>query len=68
MIICKNYLKRIKKLLEIYEQQLNKNILRKQRPKYKWKIQNDFLSLRIIYNDKNLRIYKEKEIKLLKRY
>ena len=66
--LCKNYLTRVEKVLELDGGRIEPEYFKKkEKHEYKWEIPEDLPSQRIIYNDKKLRKYKEKEIKLLKR-
>ena len=66
--LCRNYLKRIEKVLELDGARIEPEYFKKkEKPQYNWEIPEFLPSQRIIYNDKNLRKYKEKEIRMLKR-
>ena len=64
MVQCKNYLKRIEKVLELDGDRIEPEYFKnKEKHEYKWEIPDDLPSQRIIYNDKKLRKYKEKKVK-----
>ena len=66
--LCKNYLERIKKVLEMDGARIEPEYIKKSdRNEYEWIIPQELPNERIIYNDQKLRFYKAKEVKLLKK-
>ena len=66
--LCKGYLRRIEKVLELNEGRIELEYLKKnENVEYEWKIQKDISTQRIIYNKEQLKKYKEREIKILKK-
>ena len=66
--LCKGYLKRIKKVLELNGARIEPEYFKKnEKVEYEWKIPKDIPTQRIIYNNEQLKKYKEREIKILKK-
>ena len=62
-----NWIERIKKVHELKGERLEPEYFKKKEHKYNWEKPDELPSQRIVYNDKNLKLNKQKEIKLLKR-
>ena len=66
--LCRNWLERVKKVLELNGGRIEPEYFKKKEKKeYKWEKKENQNYQRIIYNDEKLRIYKEREIKILKK-
>ena len=66
--LCQNWLERVKKVLELNGGRIELEYFKKkEKMDYKWEESEKQHYQRIVYNDENLRIYKEKEIKILKK-
>ena len=66
--LCRNWLERVRKVLELNGGRIEPEYFKKKEKKeYKWEKKENQHYQRIIYNDEKLRIYKEKEIKILKK-
>ena len=65
--LCLSWIERIKKVHELKGERLEPEYFKKKEHKYNWEKPDELPSQRIVYNDKNLKLNKQKEIKLLKR-
>ena len=65
--LCFGWIDRIKKVYELKGERLEPEYLKKNDNKYNWEKPDELPSQRAVYNNKNLKINKQKEIKLLKR-
>ena len=65
--LCISWINRIKKVHELKRERIEPGYLKKKEYKYKWGKPDELPSQRVVYNDKNLKLNKQKEIKLLKR-
>ena len=67
--LCKGYLEKIKKILELNGGRIERKSRENQKNNliYNWEKPMDVQKKRIVYNDRNLFIYKQREIKALKR-
>ena len=66
--LCKGYLRRIEKVLELNGARIEPEYFKKnEKVEYEWKIPEDIPTQRIIYNNEQLKKYKEREIKILKK-
>ena len=65
--LCIGWIVRIKKVYQLKGKRLEPEYLKKKEHKYNWEKPDELPSQRVVYNDKNLKINKQKEIKLLKR-
>ena len=70
--LCRGYLKRVQKVLELEGGRIEPEHLKKsksdKKDEYIWEIPEALPNQRIVYNDENLRKHREKEIKLLKNF
>ena len=65
--LCIGWIVRIKKVYQLKGKRLEPEYLKKKEHKYNWEKPDELPSRRVVYDDKNLKINKRKEIKLLKR-
>ena len=66
--LCKDYLDKLKKCIEIGGARIEPEYFQKrQSMPYKWELQDILPKQRIIYNNKRLILYKKREIRKLKR-
>ena len=65
--LCRGYLERVKKVVEIEGGRIEPEYFKKKEAQYKWEKPLILPNERIIYNDKILSSYKKREIKYLKK-
>ena len=67
--LCKGYLEKVKKILDLNGGRIEPEFRekKKQNIEYIWEKSEEIQKQRIVYNDKNLKFHKYREIKLMKR-
>ena len=66
--LCKGYLKRLRKCVELNGGRIEPEHLKRDHTEtYNWESAEELPSLRIIYNDAQLKMHQKKEIKSLKK-